>query len=156
LYASSLLSFSDEARLFIAASPPVEVTATRSSLLDFVLRFLFHRMHIIYTSQISRHNSACLDVHHSSYFSRSIIPLSTSGEPLSRFAACCQYLQPIFCNVPSRRACFHSFTASHPPLCCRSIAFKFHSCSLRNIRPTFAPPSLIATFLHPETYPEAR
>jgi hypothetical protein len=31
LHASSLLSFSDEARSFIAASPPVEVTATRSS-----------------------------------------------------------------------------------------------------------------------------
>ncbi len=40
----------DEARLFIAASPPVEVTATRSSLLDFVLCFSLHWMHIIYIS----------------------------------------------------------------------------------------------------------
>jgi hypothetical protein len=36
---------------FVAAPPPVEVTETRSSLLDFVLRFLLHRVHIIYISQ---------------------------------------------------------------------------------------------------------
>jgi hypothetical protein len=35
LHASLHLSFSDEARSLIAASSPVEVTATRSSLLDF-------------------------------------------------------------------------------------------------------------------------
>jgi hypothetical protein len=50
LHASSLHSFPDEARLFIAASPPVEVTVTSSSLLDFVLRFSLHRIHIIYIS----------------------------------------------------------------------------------------------------------
>ena len=54
-------------------------------------------------------------------------------------------------------ACLLSFVHCFPSsFVLRSITFKFPSCSLRIIRPTLAPPLLIATLLHPETYPCAR
>jgi hypothetical protein len=97
----------------VPASPPVEVTATRSSLLEFVLRFSLHRMHIIDISQINRPDFVCLDILLRVPLHQFIL-CSTSGEPSILICRLLSILQSIVCNVPSRRACLvvHCFPSS--------------------------------------------
>jgi hypothetical protein len=96
-----------------------------------------YRMHIIYMFQIAAmipYVSTLIILDHFLFFQLLVNHLP--GYLLLAVNIC----RPILCNVPSRRARFHSFTASYPPLCFRLITFTFFPCFLRIIRPTFALP----------------
>jgi hypothetical protein len=117
-------------------------------------------MHIIYMFQIAvliPYDSTLIILHTS--FDHFLFFQLLVNHFTSILAACCQYLQPIFCNVPSRRARFDSFTASYPPLCFSIKVLSIQVLSLLSEDyPSDIPlfPSLVATFLHSETYSGAR